>query len=274
MYTNIIKVENKKDELNHTKDSKIKAFGDLLDVLDTLRVKCPWDKKQTNESLRTNTIEEVYELNDAILHQDNKNICEELGDLLLHICFYSKIGDEKSEFDIQDVCEGLIHKMKYRHPHIYGNVKVDNEQDVLHNWELLKLKEKKERKTVLEGVPSELPSIIKSYRMQDKARNAGFTWKNREDVWNKVKEEIDEFQTEINRMDKDKMESEFGDVLFSLIGAARLYKINPDSALEKTNKKFKSRFDYLEAKILENGKELSNASMEEMDAYWNEAKRK
>ena len=257
-----------------TKQEKMEAFGQLLDILDELRVKCPWDRKQTNESLRTNTIEETYELCDAIMKDDNNNIKKELGDLLLHIVFYAKIGEEKAAFDIKDVCDSLCQKLIYRHPHVFGEVKADTAGQVSENWEQLKLKEKDGNKSVLSGVPAALPSLIKAYRIQDKARNVGFDWEEREQVWDKVKEEIGEFQEEVANMDKEKAEAEFGDVMFSLINAARLYKINPDNALELTNQKFIRRFNYLEEHTIKEGKSLKDMTLEEMDAIWNEAKKK
>ena len=226
----------------HTREEKLEAFGRLLDVLDELRVKCPWDRKQTNESLRPNTIEEVYELCDALMKDDKKNICKELGDVLLHVVFYAKIGSETGDFDIKDVCDKLCDKLIFRHPHVFGEVKAETAEQVSENWEQIKLKEKDGNKSVLSGVPEALPSLIKAYRIQDKARNVGFDWEEREQVWNKVKEEIGEFEAEVGQMDKDKAEAEFGDVMFSLINAARLYKINPDNALERTNQKFIRRW--------------------------------
>ena len=216
-----------------TKQEKMEAFGQLLDILDELRVKCPWDRKQTNESLRTNTIEETYELCDAIMKDDNNNIKKELGDLLLHIVFYAKIGEEKAAFDIKDVCDSLCQKLIYRHPHVFGNAQAETAGKVEQSWEQLKLKEKGGNKTVLEGVPTSLPSVVKAHRIQDKARNVGFDWEQRDQVWDKVHEEFTELKTEIDKMDADKMEAEFGDLFFSLINAARLYKINPDNALEQ-----------------------------------------
>lgn len=258
----------------HTRQEKMEAFGRFLDILDELREKCPWDRKQTNESLRPNTIEEVYELSDAILKKDNKEICKELGDVLLHVAFYSKIADEKDEFDIKDVCDRLCDKLIFRHPHVFGDEKAETAGQVSENWEQLKLKEKGGNKTVLSGVPSSLPSLIKSYRIQDKARNVGFDWEQKEDVWEKVREEFGELQVEIAGMDKDKAEAEFGDVFFSLINAARLYKINPDNALERTNQKFINRFNYLEEHTLKQGKSLKDMTLEEMDEIWDEAKSK
>ena len=258
----------------HTRESQMQAFGRLLDVLDELRQKCPWDKEQTNETLRPLTIEETYELSEALLHQDNAEISKELGDLLLHILFYSKIGAEKSVFDIQDVCEKLMQKLIYRHPHIFGEVEVSSSKEVEQNWERLKLKEKDGNRTVLAGVPDSLPSMIKAFRMQDKARGIGFDWEKKEQVWEKVQEEFTELMTEIDRLDKDKMEAEFGDLFFSLINAARLYKINPDNALERTNKKFRDRFNYLEENTIKQGKSLRDMLLSDMDILWNEAKAK
>lgn len=258
----------------HTREEKTEAFGRLLDVLDELRVKCPWDRKQTNESLRPNTIEEVYELCDALMKDDKKNICKELGDVLLHVVFYAKIGSETGDFDIKDVCDRLCDKLIFRHPHVFGEVKADTAEQVSENWEQIKLKEKDGNKSVLSGVPDALPSLIKAYRIQDKARNVGFDWEDRIQVWDKVKEEIAEFESEVSTMDKDKAEAEFGDVLFSLINAARLYKINPDNALERTNQKFIRRFNYLEEHTLKAGRKLTDMTLEEMDAIWEEAKKK
>ncbi len=256
----------------HSREEKMEAFGRLLDVLDTLREKCPWDKKQTNESLRPNTIEETYELCDALLKDDQLNICKELGDVLLHICFYAKIGSEKGEFDMADVCNQLCDKLIYRHPHVYGDSVAKTAGDVVQSWEQLKLKEKDGNKTVLSGVPESLPSLIKAYRIQDKARNVGFDWEERSQVWSKVKEEINEFQAEVEKMDNEKATGEFGDVLFSLINAARLYHINPDNALERTNQKFIRRFGYVEEKTIKQGRSLKDMSLGEMDLLWNEAK--
>ncbi len=244
-----------------------------IDTLDRLRVECPWDRKQTNESLRTNTIEEVYELCDALLNDDNSNICKELGDVLLHVLFYAKIGEEKDEFDIAEVADRLNKKLIFRHPHVFGSVHVDGAHDVELNWEQIKLKEKDGNKTVLSGVPASLPAMIKADRIQEKAANVGFDWEEPRQVWDKVKEEVAEFDREIDRMDREKMEEEFGDVLFSMINAARLYKINPENALEKTNRKFISRFNYVEAKAKESGRQLKDMTLEEMDRLWNEAKR-
>lgn len=260
--------------MNSTRSEKLEAFGRLLDILDELRVKCPWDRKQTNESLRTNTIEETYELCEALMRDDEVNIKKELGDLLLHIVFYAKIGDEKGEFDIKDVCDSLCDKLIFRHPHVFGTAEADTAGKVEQNWEQLKLKEKGGNKTVLGGVPASLPSIVKAHRIQDKARNIGFDWEEREQVWDKVNEEFNELKAEINNMDADKMEAEFGDLFFSLINAARLYKINPDNALERTNLKFIRRFNYLEEKTKEQGRPLKEMTLAEMDEIWNEAKAK
>ncbi len=252
---------------------KVEAFGRLLDIMDELRVKCPWDRKQTNESLRTNTIEETYELCDAIIRKDETAIKKELGDLLLHVVFYAKIGEEKEEFDIASVCNALCDKLIYRHPHVFGDADAKTSQAVEQSWEQLKLKEKGGNKTVLEGVPASLPSIVKAHRIQDKARNIGFDWEERNQVWDKVQEEFGELKNEIDRMDADKMEAEFGDLFFSLINAARLYKIDPDNALERTNQKFIRRFNYLEEHTLKEGKSLKDMTLGEMDAIWDEAKR-
>ena len=256
----------------HTREEKLEAFGRFLDVLDELREKCPWDKKQTNESLRPNTIEETYELCDALMRNDKKEICKELGDVLLHIAFYAKIASETSDFDMKDVCDRLFDKLIFRHPHVFGDVKAETAGQVSENWEQLKLKEKDGNKTVLSGVPASLPSLIKAYRIQDKARNVGFDWEERSQVWEKVKEEIQEFQVEVERMDKEKAEDEFGDIMFSLINAARLYKINPDNALERTNQKFIRRFGYVEEHSIKQGKNMKDMPLEELDKLWNEAK--
>lgn len=252
-------------------EEKLKAFERALDILDRLRIECPWDKKQTNDTLRILTIEETFELTDAIIKNDAKEIKIELGDLLLHILFYAKIAEEKNQFNITDVCNSLCDKLIYRHPHIFGSAQVDNSEQVIRNWEILKLREGK-NKTVLCGVPSTLPSIIKSHRIQDKARGVGFDWANKEDVWNKVKEEINELAIEIDNKDQDKIEEEFGDVLFSVINAARLYKVNPDNALERTNQKFIRRFNYIESELNKKGIKINDASLEEMDELWNKAK--
>lgn len=257
----------------HTIDEKLEAFRRLLEVLDTLREKCPWDKKQTNESLRPNTIEETYELCDALIKDDTANICKELGDVLLHVCFYAKIGSEKQQFDIADVCNKLCDKLIYRHPHVYGDNVANSAGDVVKSWEQLKLKEKDGNKTLLSGVPASLPSLIKAYRIQDKARNVGFDWENKEDVWDKVKEEIQEYQTEIDNMDKEKATDEFGDLMFSLINASRLYNIDPDNALERTNQKFIRRFNFVEQQTIQQGCNLKDMTLQEMDNLWNEAKK-
>lgn len=258
----------------HSKGQKIEAFGRLLDILNELREKCPWDRKQTNESLRTNTIEETFELCEAIINDNNDNIKKELGDVLLHIVFYAKIAEEKNAFDIKDVCDALCDKLIFRHPHVFGAEEAETSKQVEHNWELIKLKEKGGNKTILEGVPVSLPSLPKAHRIQDKARNAGFDWTVKEDVWDKVQEEFTELKQEINAMDTEKMENEFGDLFFSLINAARLYKINPDNALEKTNQKFIRRFNYMEKRVKEQNKSLKEMTLAEMDELWDEAKSK
>lgn len=257
----------------HTRQQQMEAFGRLLDILDELREKCPWDKKQTNESLRCNTIEEVYELCDAIISGDDTMIKKELGDVLLHVAFYAKIGSEKGAYDIKDVCDALCDKLIFRHPHVFGEAEANTAGQVEHQWELIKLKEKGGNKTVLEGVPTGLPALIKAHRIQDKARNVGFDWSEREQVWDKVQEEFTELKTEINDLDHDKMEAEFGDLFFSLINAARLYKINPENALERTNQKFIRRFNYLEQQTLQKGRALKDMTLGEMDEIWNEAKK-
>ncbi len=256
----------------HTREEKMEAFGRLLDVMDRLRKDCPWDRKQTNESLRPNTIEETYELCDALIRDDQQEICKELGDVLLHVVFYGKIGEEKEQFDIADVCNKICDKLIFRHPHVYGETVVNNVKEVLENWEQIKLKEKDGNKTVLSGVPAALPSLIKAYRIQDKASNVGFDWEDRQDVWKKVREEIDELEAELKREDKERSTQELGDFLFAVINAARLYKLNPDNALEMTNQKFISRFNYIEQHSIRAGKPLTEMSLEEMDALWNEAK--
>ncbi len=277
----------------HTREEQIKAFGRLLDVMDELREKCPWDRKQTNQTLRPNTIEETYELCDALLKEDRKNICKELGDVLLHVVFYAKIGSETQDFDIKDVCDQLCDKLIFRHPHVFGNQKAETADEVLVKWEQIKQKEKDGNKTVLSGVPESLPSLIKAFRVQEKAANVGFDWERPEEVWDKVREEYAELQAELNSLKaqrealeqagvdkKDvryhenrlRAEQEFGDLLFSLVNAGRLYKINPDNALERTNQKFIRRFGYVEQKAKEMGKELKDLTLGEMDAFWNEAK--
>lgn len=256
----------------HTREEKMEAFGQLLDVLDRLRVECPWDRKQTNESLRPNTIEETFELCDALMKDDNKNICKELGDVLMHVCFYALIGQEKGEFDIADVCRKQADKLIFRHPHVYGKEVADSAEKVLQNWEQIKLREKDGNKTVLSGVPAALPSLIKAYRIQDKARNVGFDWDERSDVWAKVREELDELQAELERDDKQRSTEELGDFLFSVINAARLYHLNPDNALEHTNQKFIRRFTYVEQHSIHEGKPLTEMTLQEMDKLWDEAK--
>lgn len=257
----------------HTRQEKIEALGRVIDTLDILRVKCPWDAKQTNESLRPNTIEEVYELCGALIKEDNANIRKELGDVLLHVLFYAKIGEEKGEFDIADVCDALNTKLIYRHPHVFGSTEVNGTDDVLRNWEELKLKEKGGNKTVLSGVPVALPAMIKAERITEKAANVGFDWEKREDVWDKVKEEIAEFSQAASGMSPDEMEAEMGDVLFAVVNAARLYGINSENALERTNAKFISRFNHIERRAKEMGRPLKELTLGEMDALWDEAKR-
>jgi XTP/dITP diphosphohydrolase len=245
------------------------AFVRLLNIMDDLRAKCPWDMKQTMQSLRHLTIEETYELTDAIQENDLEEVKKELGDLMLHLVFYAKIGSETNSFDITDVLNGICEKLIHRHPHIYGDTKVANEEEVKANWEKLKLKEGK--KSVLEGVPRALPALVKAIRIQDKARGIGFDWDNKEQVWDKVNEEIEEFKAEADKK-SDKMEDEFGDVLFSLINYGRFLNLNPEDALEKTNKKFIKRFQYLETESAKDGKKMGEMTLEEMDVYWNKAK--
>ena len=257
-----------------TREEKLAAFGRLLDVMDTLREKCPWDRKQTYESLRPNTIEETFELCDALIKHDTKEICKELGDVLLHVVFYAKIGSEEGQFDIADVCNKLCDKLIFRHPHVYGEAEANSAGEVSLLWEQVKQKEKDGNKTVLSGVPDSLPSLIKAYRIQDKARNVGFDWDTREGVWDKVHEEIDELRVELEKNDMENSTNEFGDFLFSLINASRLYGINPDNALELTNKKFIRRFTYVETQAKQQGRELKDMTLAEMDALWNEAKSK
>ena len=256
-----------------TKQQKLRATERILEVMDTLREKCPWDREQTFESLRNNTIEETYELVDAITDSNMDGIKEELGDLLLHVVFYSKLGEEQGKFDFADVADAECDKLIYRHPHVYGDSVAESSGDVVKSWEQLKLKEKDGNKTLLSGVPASLPSLIKAYRIQDKARNVGFDWEKKEDVWNKVKEEIEEYQAEIDKMDQEKATDEFGDLLFSLINAARLYHINPDNALERTNQKFIRRFNYVEQQTLKQERSLKDMTLEDMDSLWNEAKK-
>ena len=256
----------------HTREEKMEAFGRLLDVLDELRVKCPWDRKQTNESLRPNTIEETYELCDALMKGDDHEVMKELGDVLLHVAFYAKIGEEKEQFDMADVCNALTDKLIFRHPHIYGTQKADTEEQVLDNWEQIKQREKDGNKTVLAGVPRALPSLIKAYRIQDKASHVGFDWERREDVWQKVREEMGELEAELERGDKQASEQELGDLLFAVINAARLYKLNADNALEMTNQKFIRRFNYIEQRSRELQKPMTEMTLDEMEALWQEAK--
>lgn len=278
----------------HSKEEKLRAFGRFLDVLDTLREKCPWDRKQTNESLRPNTIEEVYELCDALLKDDDANICKELGDVLLHVCFYAKIGSEKGRFDIADVCNMLTDKLIFRHPHVYHKSQVGapepkplpygesgEDADVTHvttstevmeNWEQIKLKEKNGNKRVLSGVPDALPSLIKAYRIQEKARNVGFDWEDKQDVWAKVEEELGELKAELKNEDRDRCLREYGDFIFSIINAGRLYKLNPDTALEYTNQKFIRCFNYIEEQSRLEGKSIKDMTLGEMDELWNKAK--
>lgn len=258
--------------MNSKHQESLKSIERLLLIMDDLRAQCPWDKKQTMQTLRTLTIEETYELTDAIIDDDMEEVKKELGDLLLHIAFYSKIGDEKGLFDIGQVAEAISDKLVDRHPHIYGDVTVADEAEVKRNWEKLKLKEGK--KSVLEGVPRSLPALVKAQRIQEKAAGIGFDWEQPEQVFDKVREELQEFSEEVTRQDKDRMESEFGDILFALINYARFLKINPENALEHTNKKFIYRFQYLEERAREEGKSLSEMTLDEMDVYWEEAKRK
>ncbi|MDD7438725.1 MAG: nucleoside triphosphate pyrophosphohydrolase [Bacteroidales bacterium] len=258
----------------HTRAEKLEALGRLLDVLERLRVECPWDAKQTNLSLRPNTIEEVYELSDGLLRDDDVEISKELGDVLLHIFFYAKIGEEKGAFDIASIAEAEAEKLIFRHPHIYGEVKVDDAHDVEQNWEQIKLREKGGNKTVLSGVPSGLPSVIKAYRVQEKAANAGFDWEHRSDVWDKVEEELRELRTEIEGDGTQAhKEGELGDFLFSLINMGRLYGVDPDTSLERTNQKFIRRFNYIEERAKAEGRNLKDMTLGEMDALWDEAKR-
>lgn len=253
------------------REQQLKAFGRLLDIMDELRLKCPWDKKQTFQSLRHLTIEETYELGDAILNNDLQEIKKELGDVLLHIVFYAKIGSETNTFDIADVANSISEKLIYRHPHIYGDVTVKDEEEVKKNWEQLKLKEGK--KSVLEGVPKSLPAMVKANRIQDKVAGVGFDWEKPEQVWEKVQEELTELNAEIKKGNTANIEAEFGDVLFSMINYARFINVNPENALERTNKKFINRFQYLENEAKKINKSLHNMTLEEMDVYWNESKK-
>ncbi len=261
-----------------SREAKLEAFGRLLDVMDELREKCPWDHKQTIESLRPQTIEETYELSDAILKGDLKELSKELGDVLLHIVFYSKIGAEQGEFDIKDVCNRLCDKLIYRHPHVFGDTAVKDSEEVIKNWEQLKTTEKDGNKRILSGVPVTLPPLLKAYRMQDKARAVGFDWENREQVWDKVAEELREFHAELDTMDEKcpesvtRTEGELGDFLFSIVNASRLYGLNPDTALEMTCAKFRRRFTYLEEKTIRQGRSLNEMTLAQMDEIWDEAK--
>ena len=256
----------------NSRENQLKAFSRLLDVMDDLRAKCPWDKKQTFESLSYLTIEETYELVDAILEKDMVEIRKELGDLFLHLVFYSKIGSETNDFDVADVLDGVREKLIVRHPHIYGDVKTETEEEVKQNWEQIKLKEKGGNKRILDGVPKSLPAMVKAQRIQEKARGAGFDWDKKDDVWKKVNEELGEFEEVSQSNNQEEIESEFGDLIFSLINYARFINVNPENALERTNKKFIKRFTYLEEHSKKDGKELSKMSLEEMDEYWNRAK--
>ncbi len=253
-------------------ESKIKSFQKLLEIMDTLREKCPWDSEQTNETLRTLTIEETYELADAILDNDDEAISKELGDLLLHIVFYAKIGEEKEVFNIETVINKLIKKLIYRHPHIFSDTNVQSAAEVEENWEQLKLKEKDGNNTVLAGVPKALPAMIKANRIQDKVRGVGFDWKERSQVWDKLHEEFNELKCEIEKKHQEGIEEEFGDLFFSLINAARLYGVNPENALERTNRKFIKRFDYVEQQTIQQGRRLKNMSLEELEDLWQKAK--
>lgn len=256
----------------HSREEQLAALGRIMDTLDILRVKCPWDAKQTNESLRPNTIEEVYELAQALFDDDASNIRKELGDVLLHVLFYAKIGDEKGQFDIADVADALNDKLIFRHPHVFGEVHVDSTEEVLQNWEKIKLKEKDGNRSVLAGVPGALPALVKAFRVQEKAANVGFDWEKPEQVWDKVKEETTEVGQAIVDGNKDDIEAEFGDLLFSIVNAARLYGVNPENALERTNRKFISRFNHIEEASKAQGRAISELTLEEMDNLWNEAK--
>ena len=258
--------------IKHTREEKTEAIGRVIDVLDILRVKCPWDAKQTNESLRPNTIEEVYELAQALMNGDPTDIKKELGDVLLHVLFYSKIGEESGAYDIADVSKALEQKLVFRHPHVFGDTTVQDAHDVAANWEQIKLKEKGGNKTVLSGVPEALPAMIKAFRIQEKAANVGFDWKEKEDVFDKLAEETTEVADAIRQGKHEDIEAEFGDMLFAVINAARLYGVNPENALERTNRKFISRFNYIESKAKEQSRSLKELTLEEMDALWNEAK--
>lgn len=256
----------------HTREEQMQAFGRLLDIMDELRVKCPWDRVQTNDSLRQNTIEETFELCDALMKDNKDEICKELGDVLLHIVFYAKIGSETNDFDIKDVCDKICDKLIFRHPHVFGTTVVDGQEQVLQNWEQLKLKEKGGNKRVLAGVPDALPSIIKAFRIQEKAAHVGFDWETAGQAIDKVREEYSELNSEIEAGNREKAEQELGDLLFAVINVARLYDIHPDNALERTNKKFIRRFNYVEEAAISQGKQLKDMTLEEMDSLWNEAK--
>jgi len=257
----------------NTREDKLQAFGRLLDIMDELREKCPWDKKQTMDSLRHLTIEETYELCDAILEDDKEEVKKELGDLMLHLVFYAKLGSEDKAFDIADVLNGVCEKLIFRHPHIYGDVEVQEEEEVKRNWEKLKLLEKGEKSSVLEGVPTSLPALVKAVRMQDKVRGVGFDFDNKKDVWDKVKEELAEFEAEVAVDDTNKMEAEFGDLLFSLVNYSRHVNINPEDALERTNKKFRKRFQAMENAIHSDDKNLTDMNLAQMDVYWEKMKK-
>lgn len=259
--------------MSHTRTERLEALGRVIDTLDILRVKCPWDAKQTNESLRPNSIEEVYELADALMADDPANIRKELGDVLLHILFYSKIADEQDRFDIADVADALNAKLIFRHPHVFGQVQADNAQQVAENWEKIKLREKGGNRTVLSGVPSALPSLIKAFRIQEKAANVGFDWEERSQVWDKVDEETAEVRRAIADGDKAQVEAEFGDLIFAVVNAARLYGVNPDTALEHTNAKFIRRFGHIEACAAAQGRSVADLSLDEMEAAWQDAKK-
>ena len=258
--------------MNNRKEN-LQSFNRLLVIMDELREKCPWDKVQTNETLRANTIEETYELSEAILNNAPNEIKKELGDLLLHIVFYAKIGEEKNSFDIGDVCNAISEKLVFRHPHVFGDINIESASQVEQSWEQIKMKEKDGNKTILDGVPASLPSLVKAYRIQDKARNSGFDWNERRDVWDKVNEEMAELKAEIEKMDQDRMEGEFGDLMFSIVNAARLYNVNPDNALERTNRKFIKRFTYLEKEAKQIGRNLKDMTLAEMEVIWQEAKK-
>lgn len=257
---------------NSRRNEAMEAFGKLLEIMDELREKCPWDSSQTFESIRPLTIEETYELSDAVLDGNLPSVQKELGDILLHVVFYAKIAKEKKAFDMVDVVNGLIKKLIYRHPHIYGNVKVSGSTEVVENWEQLKLTEKDGNKTVLSGVPSSLPALIKANRIQEKVRAVGFDWEERSQVWDKVSEELEELKAEIKFANAENIEQEFGDLLFSVVNAARLYNVDPETALERTNRKFMKRFGYLESKTVKQGHSLKEMTLDQMNEIWDEAK--